>query len=312
MTNLMIVGSAFTDEERGRLSGAHAAGFVATPQDIATMDMTLRTEVRAVAYKGKEVFDDAAMAALPNLGLIANFGVGYDNIDVDAATARGVKVTNTPDVLNDDVADLCVGMMLGLARDMVRGHLLVASGKWGEQTLPLNRKMSGAKVGIVGLGRIGREIADRLAAFKMEVHYTSRSEKETPGWTYHSDLTEMAEAVDWLVVALKGGPETEGHVSRAVLEALGPQGILVNISRGTNVDEDAMLDMLESRKLGGAALDVFLNEPSINPRFRRLPNTHLQPHQASATVQTRTAMADLQLANVTAFLDGRDLETPVN
>lgn len=312
MTNLMIVGSAFTDEERGRLSGAHAAGFVATPLDIATMDMTLRTEVRAVAYKGNELFDDAAMAALPNLGLIANFGVGYDNIDVDAATARGVKVTNTPDVLNDDVADLCVGMMLGLARDMVRGHLLVASGKWGEQTLPLNRKMSGAKVGIVGLGRIGREIADRLAAFKMEVHYTSRSEKETPGWTYHTDLTEMAEAVDWLVVALKGGPETEGHVSRAVLEALGPQGILVNISRGTTVDEDAMLDMLESRKLGGAALDVFLNEPSINPRFRRLPNTHLQPHQASATVQTRTAMADLQLANVTAFLDGRDLETPVN
>ncbi|MBP0481175.1 2-hydroxyacid dehydrogenase [Sagittula salina] len=312
MTNLLIVGNAFTEEERARLSGAHAAALVASPSDIAGMDMTLRTEVRAVAFKGHAPFGAEAMQALPNLGLIANFGVGYDAIDVTAATARSVAVTNTPDVLNDDVADLAVGMMLAQARDMVRGHLVVASGKWPEGNLPLNRKMSGGKVGIVGLGRIGREIANRLAAFKMDIHYTSRSEKETPGWTYHADLKAMAQAVDWLVVALVGGPETEGHVSREVLEALGPQGVLVNISRGTTVDEAAMLDLLESGKLGGAALDVFLNEPDVDPRFRRLNTVHLQPHQGSGTVETRRAMAELQLANIDAFLAGKDLVTPVN
>lgn len=312
MTNLLIVGNPFTDEERSRLAGAHAAAFVGQPSEIAGMDTTLRTEVRAVAYKGHLPFDGAAMDALPNLGLIANFGVGYDAIDVAAASARGIKVTNTPDVLNDDVADLAVGMMLGFARDMVRGHLVVASGKWPEGNLPLNRKMSGSKVGIVGLGRIGREIADRLAAFKMEIHYTSRSEKETPGWTYHADLTEMAGAVDWLVVALVGGPETVGHVSREVLTALGPKGVLVNISRGTTVNEGAMLDLLESGALGGAALDVFLNEPNVDPRFLKLTNVHLQPHQGSGTVQTRRAMAELQLANVSAFLAGRELLTAVN
>ncbi|WP_425072823.1 2-hydroxyacid dehydrogenase [Sagittula sp. S175] len=312
MTNLLIVGNPFTDEERSRLSAAHASAFVGTPADIAAMDMTLRTEVRAIAYKGHLPFDAAAMDALPNLGVIANFGVGYDAIDVAAASERGIKVTNTPDVLNDDVADLAVGMMLGFARDMVRGHLLVASGKWAEQALPLNRKMSGASVGIVGLGRIGREIADRLAAFKMDIHYTSRSEKQTPGWTYHADVVDMAKAVDWLVIALVGGPETVNHVGRDALQALGPDGVLVNISRGSTVDEGALLDLLESGQLGGAALDVYNNEPNIDPRFRALTNAHLQPHQGSGTVQTRRAMAELQLANVTAFLNGEDLSTPVN
>lgn len=312
MTNLMIIGNSFTDEERERLSGAHAAGFVGAPADLMAMDMTLRTEVRAVAFKGHTPFGADAMEALPNLGLIANYGVGYDAIDVAAASAREIKVTNTPDVLNDDVADLCVGMMLAQARDMVRGHLLVASGKWGEMSLPLNRKMSGAKVGIVGLGRIGREIADRLAAFKMEIHYTSRSEKQTPGWTCHTDAAAMAAEVDWLVVALVGGPDTAGHVDRKVLEALGPEGVVVNISRGSTIDEEAMLDLLESGRLGGAALDVFQDEPNPNPRFRALTNVHLQPHQGSGTVATRRAMAELQLANITAFLSGKDLLTPVN
>jgi lactate dehydrogenase-like 2-hydroxyacid dehydrogenase len=312
MTNLLIVSPTFTEEERARLSAAHAAAIVATAEDIAEMDVTLRTEVRAVAYKGHLGFGSEAMDALPNLGLIANYGVGYDSIDVAAATERGIKITNTPDVLNDDVADLAVGMMLAFSRDLVRGHALCVSGGWAEQNLPLNRKMTGDSVGIVGLGRIGREIADRLAAFKMDIHYTSRSEKETPGWTYHADVVEMAKAVNWLVVALVGGPETMKHVGAEALAALGPRGVVVNISRGTTIDEAALLDALEAGSIAGAATDVYLNEPNIDPRWRALKNVHLQPHQASGTVETRRAMAELQLENVTAFLAGKDLVTPVN
>jgi lactate dehydrogenase-like 2-hydroxyacid dehydrogenase len=311
-TQVLIVGRSFSDEERARLEAAFPTAYVDGPADLAGLDADLRAGITAVTFKGHAPFGAEAMDTLPSLGLIANFGVGYDAIDVAAADARGIKVTNTPDVLNDDVADLAVGMMLAFSRDMIRGHALVASGDWARQGLPLNRKMSGSSVGICGLGRIGRDIADRLAAFKMEIHYHARSEKETPGWTYHADVVSLAKAVDYLVVALVGGPETQDYVGRAALEALGPRGVLVNISRGTTVDEAALLDALEQGTIAGAALDVFLNEPDIDPRFRALDNVVLQPHQGSGTVETRRAMAELQLANVTAFLAGAALVTPVN
>jgi lactate dehydrogenase-like 2-hydroxyacid dehydrogenase len=311
-TRVLIVGKSFSNEERARLEAAHDTAYVDGPADLARLDSGLRGGITAVALKGHAAFGGEAMDHLPALGLIANFGVGYDAIDVAAADARGIKVTNTPDVLNDDVADLAVGLMLAFSRDMIRGHALVASGDWSKGSLPLNRKMSGASVGICGLGRIGRDIADRLAAFKMDIHYHARSEKETPGWTYHSDVVSLAAAVDYLVVALVGGPETQDYVGRAALEALGPRGVLVNISRGTTVDEAALLDALEAGDIAGAALDVFLNEPDIDPRFRALDNVVLQPHQGSGTVETRRAMAELQLANVTAFLAGAALVTAVN
>ena len=178
--------------------------------------------------------------------------------------------------------------------------------------MPLNRKVSGSTVGIVGLGRIGREIADRLAAFKCQIHYSSRSEKETPGWTYHPDVVSLAKAVDFLVIALVGGPETKGHVTREAIQALGPRGVVINISRGTTVDEGALLDALEAGEIAGAGLDVYENEPNIDPRFLKLDTVVLQPHQGSGSVETRTAMAELQLANVAAFLKGEPLVTPVN
>lgn len=309
---LAIVGTAFNDEERARLEAAVGSVFVPGPDDLAALDEGLRAGIKAVAFKGHAPFGDTAMAALPALGVIANFGVGYDAIDVVASSARGIKVTNTPDVLNDDVADLAVGMMLAFSRDLVKGHDLVMSGGWADSALPLNRKMSGGSVGIVGLGRIGREIADRLASFKMEIHYHSRSEKETPGWTYHGDVVSLAAAVDWLVVILVGGPETANYVSREAIAALGPRGVLVNVSRGSTVDEAALLDALEAGEIAGAALDVYNNEPNIDPRFLALSNVHLQPHQGSGTVETRRAMAELQLANVQAFLGGTALVTPVN
>ncbi|WP_137700688.1 2-hydroxyacid dehydrogenase [Marimonas lutisalis] len=311
-TQLVIVG-AFTDEERARLEGAFPAVYVSGPDEIVALDEATRASVKAVAFKGHKPFGGGAMDALPGLGLIANYGVGYDAIDVAAASARDIRVTNTPDVLNDDVADLAVAMLIAQCRTMMKGEAHVRSGAWARDgEIPLNRKVSGSTAGIVGLGRIGREIANRLAAFKMEIHYHSRSEKDTPGWTYHDDVVSLAEAVDFLVVALVGGPETQGYVTREAIDALGPRGVVINISRGTTVDESALLDALEAGRIAGAGLDVFLNEPNIDPRFLVLDNVVLQPHQGSGSVETRRAMAELQLSNVQAFLDGQELLTPVN
>ena len=187
------------------------------------------------------------------------------------------------------------------------------SGQWAAKgEYPLNRKISGGTAGILGLGRIGREIADRLAAFKMDIHYYSRSEKETPGWTYHATPGALAEAVDYLIIALVGGEDTAGIVSKDVIRALGPRGIVINISRGTTVDEEALIDALSSGGIAGAGLDVFLNEPNIDPRFYDLPNVVVQPHQGSGTVETRAAMGQLQRDNIAAFQKGEPLLTPVN
>lgn len=310
---LLISGAAFTDEERARLAEAVPSVHVDGPDAMSTLPEAQRSGIKAIAFKGHKPFSGAAMDLFPDLGVIANYGVGYDAIDVDAASARGIRVTNTPDVLSDDVADLAVAMLIAQCRTMMKAEAHVRSGSWAKQgEIPLNRKVSGATAGIVGLGRIGREIADRLAAFKMDIHYHSRSEKETPGWTYHSDPVSLAKAADFLVVALVGGPETEGYVSKEVIDAMGPRGVLVNISRGTTVDEAALLDALEQGRIVGAGLDVFLNEPDIDPRFAALDNVVLQPHQGSGTRETRRDMAILQLDNIRAFLDGKPLITPVN
>lgn len=277
--------------------------------EVASAD---RETAKVLAYKFHAGIGGADMDALPALGLIANYGVGYDAIDTEAAQARDIAVTNTPSVLDDDVADLAVTMMFALSREIVAGHHHVVSGTWGrEGSMPLNRKVSGARAGILGLGRIGRAIADRLAAFGMELHYFSRSEKETPGWTYHPDPVSLAGAVDYLIVATVGGDETRNIVDDEVLVALGDDGVLVNISRGSTVDEAALLDALEAGRIRGAALDVFENEPDPDPRFRSLGNVLLQPHQGSATVETRAAMGRLQRENIAAFLSGEALPTRV-
>lgn len=270
-------------------------------------------DVVAIAWKGHGPFTAEYMDALKNLKIIANYGVGYDGIDVAAAKARGIHVTNTPDVLTGEVADLAVGMLIAKAREMVAADKWVRDGSWAEKgPMPFTRRVFGKKAGIVGLGRIGRAIADRLAAFEMPISYTSRSPKDVPaGWTHFTDVAEMAAKVEYLVVALSGGPDTVKLVSKAAIEALGPQGMLVNISRGSTVDEEAMLDALESGKLGAAALDVFENEPNINPRFLKLKNVLLQPHQASATEETRRAMGKLMADNLRAFYAGEPLLSEV-
>ncbi|MFT6169208.1 MAG: lactate dehydrogenase-like 2-hydroxyacid dehydrogenase [Celeribacter sp.] len=312
-TPLLILGAAFSDDERYRLETAHNTSFSASPDAVSQLPEAVRITVKAIAFKGHNPLNGNTMDLLPNLGVIANYGVGYDAINVVDASARGIKVTNTPDVLNDDVADIAVGMMIAQSRNMIVGDALVRSGKWaGGENLPLNRKMSGSSVGIVGLGRIGRDIADRLAAFKMDIHYHARSEKQTPNWTYHDDVVSLASAVDYLVIALVGGKETEKYVSAEAIAALGSRGVVINISRGSTIDEEALITALTDGTIAGAGLDVFNDEPKIDERFYGLPTAVLQPHQGSGTVETRRAMAELQLANVTAHLNGTDLLTAVN
>lgn len=312
MSKTLALGN-YAQADRTALDQDLGAAFVTTNEDIAALSDEARAGITALAFMGHAPFGPAEMDLLPNLGLIANYGVGYDAIDVEAATERNIRVTNTPDVLNDDVADLAVAMLIAQGREMIAASDWVTSGNWAQQgSFRLSRKISGGKAGIVGLGRIGRAIADRLAAFDMEIHYTSRQEKDTPGWVFHGDPVSLATAVDYLVVALVGGADTEKTVSREVLSALGPRGIVVNISRGSTIDEEALLEALENRTIAGAGLDVFLDEPRIDDRFLKLDNVVLQPHQGSATVETRAMMAQLQRDNISAFLAGRDLLTPVN
>ena len=312
MTHTLAIGP-YNDDEKQGLTRELSPIYLDGPAGVANLDAAQREAIKAVAYKGHHAFGATEMDLLPNVGVVANYGVGYDAIDVKEASARGIKVSNTPGVLNDDVADLAVAMLIMQGREMEHASAWARSGKWAEQgEYRLNRKVSGGRVGIVGLGRIGREIADRLAAFKMDIHYWSRSEKDTPDWTHHSDPVSLANAVDYLIVALVGGPDTEQFVSKEVIAALGSRGVLVNISRGSTVDEGALLDALESGAIAGAALDVFLNEPKIDARFYALDNIVIQPHQGSGTVETRAAMAKLQRDNVLAFLGAKDLLTPVN
>ena len=312
MTSVLAIGP-YAEAEIALLREAFDPQILDGPEEVAGLDAQIREAITAVAYKGHHPFGAAEMAQLPNLAVVANFGVGYDAIDTNAASERGVRVTNTPDVLNDDVADLAVALLLAQCREIERAGAWARSGNWkAHGEWPLNRKVSGGVAGIVGLGRIGREIADRLAAFKMDIHYFARSKKQTPGWTYHADPVSLARAVDFLIVSIVGGEQTRGFVSRDAIEALGPRGVLVNVSRGTTVDEEALIEALESGRIAGAALDVFLNEPDIDPRLLALDSVVVQPHQGSGTMETRLAMCRLQCDNIAAHLAGEALLTAVN
>jgi lactate dehydrogenase-like 2-hydroxyacid dehydrogenase len=253
----------------------------------------------------------ALMDRLPKLEIIANFGVGYDSIDTAAAKARNIRVTNTPNVLNDAVAELTLGLMIALARRIPQADQFVRQGKWPNGGFPLLSELNGKTVGILGLGRIGKEIATRCQAMKMRVVYHGRSRQHDEPHIYYDKLADMARDCDWLVLIAPGGKGTEKIVSREVLEALGPEGYLVNVARGTLVDEAAMLELLKSKKLGGAALDVFEKEPAMDESFWSLDNVVLSPHQGSATHQTRNKMGDLVVANLVAHFAGEPLPSAV-
>ena len=253
----------------------------------------------------------AEMDALPDLAAIANFGVGYDNVDVAEATRRGIVVSNTPDVLTDAVADLAVFLVIDVLRGITAADRFVRSGAWGRgERVPLTRDVRGSVVGVLGLGRIGTAAAERLEVFGAEVHYHSRSPKDVV-WTYHATPTALAAASDVLLVLTPGGAGTDRLVDAAVLDALGPDGHLVNVARGSVVDEDALVAALEAGRIAGAGLDVFADEPHVPAALLEREDVVLLPHVGSATTQTREAMGRLVLDNVDAFLARGELVTPV-
>ena len=267
--------------------------------------------IRAIVGSGESKIPAELMAQLPGLQVISIMGVGYDGVDVAAAKARGVVVTHTPNVLNDDVADLALGLMLAAARQLPAADRYVREGHWTGGPMPLARKMSGARLGLVGMGRIGQAIAQRAAAFGMPIAYTARSAKAALPYRYFPDARTLAADSDFLVVITPGGAGTRKLIDAEVLKALGPQGILVNVARGSVVDEAALVQALEDGTIAGAGLDVFENEPHVPERLRALPHVVLAPHIGSATGQTRQAMADLAFNNLRAHFAGEPVLTPV-
>ncbi len=273
------------------------------------------TNIRAIATRGDLGASAAVINALPALEIISVYGVGYDAVDLDACRAKGVRVTNTPDVLTKDVADLAIAMMLARGRSVVQAEDWVRSGNWKASGMfPLQRRQHGRRAGILGLGRIGYEIGRRLVPFDMDIAYSSRAENaqgKAQGWTFMADPLDLARHADVLFVACAATAQTRHIVNRQVIEAVGPDGMIINISRAANIDEAALLEALETGKLGAAALDVFEGEPALDPRFLELPNVLLQPHHGSGTVETRKDMGRLMRDNLTAHFAGRPLLTPV-
>ncbi|NCC22119.1 MAG: 2-hydroxyacid dehydrogenase [Alphaproteobacteria bacterium] len=278
-------------------------------------DAAIRARSREIkgilsTYNTKSV-SRTLIEALPNLEIIAQFGVGYDNIDLGAVRDHQLALTNTPDILTEDTADIAFALILAVARRIVEGDMFVRVGKWASGSLPLGTSLQDKTVGILGLGRIGKAIARRADAFGMNVLYHGPNEKRDEPYRYYADLIAMAKDSDFLVVACPGGKATEGIVDLNVLERLGPRGFLINIARGAVVRDDDLLTALSNRAIAGAGLDVYWNEPAVPDALISLDNVALLPHIGSATVETRSKMGQLVISNLLAHFDGKPLISPV-
>lgn len=272
----------------------------------------LKARIRGIATEANRGADRALIEALPRLEVISLFGVGTDSVDLAAARERHIPVTNTPGILTDEVADLAIGLMLASARQIVFADRYVRDGSWGSKgPIPLGRSVGGKTMGVLGLGGIGRAIADRGAAFRMRIIYSGPRRKPGVPYEYVADIVELARQSDYLMIACRGGPETRHLVSAAVIDALGPAGTLINVARGSVVDEAALIAALAEGRLGHAALDVFESEPNPSPELLKLPNVLVQPHHGSATVETRTAIGQLMIDNLGAHFAHKPLLTPV-
>ncbi|MBC7438223.1 MAG: 2-hydroxyacid dehydrogenase [Bdellovibrionales bacterium] len=268
--------------------------------------------IRGICGGGESKVPGALMAQLPALEIVSIMGVGYDGVDVPAAIGRKVPVTHTPNVLNDEVADLTLGLMLSIARKIPQADQYVRAGRWGKEgPFPLTRKMSGARLGIVGLGRIGQAIATRAEGFGMSVAYTARSAKKELAYAYYPSAKELAAQVDFLVIITPGGAATKHMINAEVFKALGPRGYLINVARGSVVDEAALVTALQQGVIAGAALDVYEKEPHPMEALWSMDNVVLTPHMASGTRETRQAMADLAVNNLVAHFSGKPLISPV-
>lgn len=272
--------------------------------------MADRIEV-VVTHSGIGI-DRATVEALPKLKLVANFGVGIDTIDLAACTEHGVTVCNTPDVLTEEVADMALGLMLASIRQIPQGDRYIREGHWHKDNMALTQTVQGRRVGVVGMGRIGRAIAKRCEAFNTEIGYYGPRQKSDTSYQYFDDVTKLADWATVLIAACPGGPETVKIVSAQALKALGPEGVFVNIARGSVVDQDALVALLASGELASAGLDVFNDEPNVPQALIEMPQVVLQPHQGSASVTTRMAMGQLVVDNIAAYFARRPLVTPVN
>lgn len=271
----------------------------------------LAPQLRGMVATGESLVNRALMASLPALEVISVLGVGYDGIDMAAARERGICVTHTPGLSTDDIADFAMALLLTAARQVVNADQFVRRGDWSTGRFPMTRRVSGARLGIVGLGRIGRAVAQRALAFGMEIAYTGRTAKADAPYRWCSDAQTLAASVDFLVVCASGGADTRALVNADVLAALGPSGVLVNIARGSIVDEDALITALRERQILAAGLDVFCHEPHVPPALLALDNVVLTPHMASTTGATVQAMFELTFANLAAHFDGLPVPTPV-
>jgi len=267
--------------------------------------------VRALVGGGEGKIDAGYMALFPALELIAVCGVGYDGIDVAAAKKRGIMVTHTPNVLNDDVADLAMGLLLSVARKIPAADRFTRNADWLDGPFQLTRKLSGAKLGMVGMGRIGQAIAKRALAFDMDIAYFARHARPELPYTFVPDLIALAAQSDYLLVITPGGAATKNLINAPVLAALGPQGFLVNVARGSVVDQAVLIEALKKKMIAGAALDVYVDEPNVPTDLRKLDNVVLTPHMASGTVETRKAMSALTMDNLNAHMAGLPVKTPV-
>ena len=271
----------------------------------------LAPQLRGMVATGESLVSRALMASLPALEVISVLGVGYDGIDMAAARERGICVTHTPGLSTDDIADFAMALLLTAARQVVNADQFVRRGDWSTGRFPMTRRVSGARLGIVGLGRIGRAVAQRALAFGMEIAYTGRTAKADAPYRWCSDAQTLAASVDFLVVCASGGADTRALVNADVLAALGPSGVLVNIARGSIVDEDALITALRERQILAAGLDVFCHEPHVPPALLALDNVVLTPHMASTTGATVQAMFELTFANLAAHFDALPVPTPV-
>lgn len=268
----------------------------------------LSDTVTGVVTDGGSGASATLLRQLPKAKVVSVFGVGVDAVDLDYCKSNGIRVGNTPDVLTDDVADIAIALALGSFRRLAFAHNYTCEGRWASQgSAPLTSRFSGCNVGIFGMGRIGSAIAKRAEGFDCNISYCNRREKANVSYRYFADLNEMAAAVDCLILAVAPTPSMKGLIGTEVLDALGPQGHLVNISRGLVVDEQALIEALAQNRIAGAGLDVFADEPNVPAELLSMQNVMLQPHVASGTVQTRTAMGQLMLDNLAHFFSGKEL-----
>lgn len=306
---VLVVGTFFPSVLED-LKGPFDILHVQNPAELEAKSDAELTDVQGMATNGWAPAD--VIDRMPNLKLISSFGVGYDGVAADHAASKNIIVTHTPNVLNDDVANTAIMLLLAATRRLIEQDRYLRDGRWvKEGNAPLTRSVGGKTVGIVGLGRIGEAIAEKLGVFNCTVVYHSRNQKSGVAYRYYGDLVEMAEDCDILIAITPGGPATNKLINRSVIEALGSEGTLINVARGTVVDEAELVKALQDGRLGSAGLDVFEQEPKVPEQLFDMDNVVLTPHVASATWETRQAMSDLVVENLTSFFKSGSPISPV-